>query len=118
MPGSLASTTVPGYGEQVGEVITIFGSPEGEEVFPEENLTTIVHGVEENQQVKLEIQGVLAMNVQIDRAGFTSLENDSAVLGVDVTPALAFEDLVGKTQIDPSTIQVIPGPFYWAVLEE
>jgi hypothetical protein len=100
-----------------GELITIFGTPEGETIFPERNLQTMVQGIERNTHSRLQIVGIVAIDAQLTREAFTSLEHDPAVLGLDLTAALALEDLMRETQIDPATIEVIPSSLYWANLE-
>jgi hypothetical protein len=101
-----------------GEIITIFGSPEGSQVFPTQSLQTIVRGIEQNTQTTLTVQGIAAIDVQLSEKSALSLERDPLVLGLDLTSALAIEDLAQAKQIDPSTIQVIPSPLYWANLED
>jgi hypothetical protein len=101
-----------------GEIITIFGSPEGGQVFPAQSLQTIVRGIEQNTQTTLDVQGIAAIDVQLSEKSARSLERDPLVLGLDLTSALAIEDLARAKQIDPSTIQVIPSSLYWANLED
>jgi hypothetical protein len=101
-----------------GELITIFGTPEGGIVFPEQHLQTMVQGIERNTQTRLQVVGIVAIDAELTKEACTSLEHDPAVLGVDLTAALALEELVRETQIDPALIEVIPSPLYWANLEE
>lgn len=101
-----------------GELVTIFGAPEGTTLFPEQNLQTMVQGIEHNTQTSLQILGIVAIDAQISKAAFTSMERDSEVLGVDLTTALALEDLSREKQIDPAKVQVIASPLYWASIEE
>lgn len=101
-----------------GELITIFGTPEGGVLFPEQNLQTTVQGIESNTHTTLQVMGIVAIDAQLTREAFTSLEHDSAVLGLDLTAALALDDLIQETQIDPSTVEIIPSSLYWTNVED
>jgi hypothetical protein len=100
-----------------GEIVTIFGAPEGTQAFPKHNLDDMVKGIESNQHTTLQLQGVVAIDAEMDKAAFDHIGQDSRVLGVDLTTALALEDLARAKQVDASRIEVIPAPLYWANVE-
>lgn len=100
-----------------GEIVTIFGAPEGTQVFPKHNLDDMLKGIQSNQQTTLQLQGVVAIDAEMDKAAFDHIGQDSTVLGVDLTTALAIEDLARAKQVDSSRIEVIPAPLYWANVE-
>lgn len=100
-----------------GETITIFGTPEGNQTFPRHNFDDMVKGIEDNQNISLQLQGVVAINAEMDKAAFDRVGRDASVLGMDLTTALALEDLVRAKHIDPSRVEVMPAPLYWANVE-
>ncbi len=69
--------------------------------------------MEQNQQTTLTVLGVAAIDVQLTQAAFATLAHDPEVLGLDLTTALALDDLTRTLQIDPATVEVIPVPLYW-----
>jgi hypothetical protein len=100
-----------------GEIVTIFGAPEGQQISPKHNFDDMVKGIETNQQTTLHFQGVVAIDAEMDKAAFDRIGQDSTILDVDLTTALALEDLARAKQIDPSRVEIMPAPLYWANVE-
>ncbi|MCU0492982.1 MAG: hypothetical protein MUD01_15435 [Chloroflexaceae bacterium] len=100
-----------------GELISMFGAPEGAVVFPAGRLATMVEQLQRNQQTTLTILGVAAIESEVSRTTLASLDQDGRILGVDLSSAIASADLVAATQVDRGRISVVPSGLYWAALE-
>lgn len=104
---------------QNGELNTIFGAPKGDVLIPEQELAMTMKSVEENQHTVLQVQGIVAVQVKVSNRAFQSLDKDPAVLGLDLTPALAMQDLAQQQHaIDTSKVQLTPSSLYWINVEE
>ena len=77
----------------------------------------MVKNIENAQNVKLTIKGVVSIDTNVDAKSLATLHADSTVLGVDMTPAFAVANLKQQNGIDPATVHVIPAPFYWVATE-
>lgn len=97
-----------------GEIITLFGAPDGAEIFPDSELKSLTQGIEANQHPTLTLHGIVAINASIDAASFSTISQDVQILGIDITSAIASDDLAKAQQIDPAQIDIIPAPLYWA----
>ncbi len=103
--------------DNMGELITFFGAPIDGELFPESILKTMVANIEEAQNKKVSVKGVVSIDAKVDIGMLTKLNDDPGILGVDITPALALQDLMQQTQgIDASSVHITSAPFYWEIV--
>lgn len=97
-----------------GEIITLFGAPKGDEIFPDSELASLTQSIEANQHTTLTLRGIVAISASVDAAAFAAISQDAQILGIDITSAIASDDLAKAQQIDPAQIDIIPAPIYWA----
>lgn len=99
-----------------GKLVTIFGTPLNGNIMPEDTLKAVINNAEQNQDTKLTMIGIVSIESKVSSVAFEKLAKDSRVLGVDLSPALAVQDLAQQLpNIDISAVDVVTAPLYWEV---
>lgn len=102
-----------------GELITFFGAPVDGDLFPEYILQAMVGNIEQSQNKKISVKGVVSIDAKVDVSMLTKLNSDPRILGVDITPALALQDLVQQIpEVDIARIHITSAPFYWETVRQ
>lgn len=105
--------------DNTGELITFFGAPVNGVLFPEHILQKMVVNIEQAQNKKVSVQGVVSIDAKINIYTLAKLNNDPNILGIDITPALAVQDLIHQLPgIDPASVHITSAPFYWETVRQ
>jgi hypothetical protein len=65
------------------------------------------------------VKGVVSIDAKVDTNTLTKLNNDPGILGIDITPALALQDLIQQVQgVNALSVHITSAPFYWETVRQ
>jgi hypothetical protein len=96
------------------KLVTIFGVPINGNIMPEDMLKAVISNVEQNENTKLTVLGVVSIDSRVNSVALGRLAKDVRVLGVDLSPAIALQDLAQQLpNVDTATVEIVSAPLYW-----